>query len=129
MEILIWNTGNRINLGIPAPDELHVMPKIFGKMTECVSECDEDSEDDGPSFLIGQTFKSYVINDCIGHLFGPTLNRVFFDYLTFNSGLNHLSINEPIQDYCRTIQLITQHVCHTVLCTIYLSFSQMYVND
>ena len=59
MEILIWNTGNRINLGIPAPDELHVLPKIFGKMTECVSEGDEDSEDAGPSFFIGQTFKSY----------------------------------------------------------------------
>ena len=55
MEILTWNTGNGINLRIPAPDELHVLPKIFGK----ISECDEDSEDAGPSFFIGQTFKSY----------------------------------------------------------------------
>ena len=53
---MTWNTGNGINLRIPAPDELHVLPK---KMTECVSECDEDSEDAGPSFFIGQTFKSY----------------------------------------------------------------------
>ena len=36
-----------------------MLPKIFGKMTEFVSECDEDSEDAGPSFFIGQTFKTY----------------------------------------------------------------------
>ena len=36
-----------------------MLPNIFGKMAECVSECDEDSEDVGPSIFIGQTFKSY----------------------------------------------------------------------
>ena len=57
-EILTLNSGNGINLRIPAPSELHVLPKIFGKMAECVSECDEDSEDVGSSIFIVQISKA-----------------------------------------------------------------------